>query len=105
LIPGALTGLIALFGTFTQLATISVIARFAQYISTCLAALVLCREERKHKPFFWRAVGIAVPLLGLLGMGWLLWQATPGQLYWGFGALLIGVPLYFLQGRKKEVLT
>ncbi len=44
-----LTGTIALFGSFTQLATISVIARFVQYSSTCLAALVLGKTERQSQ--------------------------------------------------------
>lgn len=97
-----LTGLVAMFGTFAQLATVSVIARFVQYISTCLAVLVLCREERQKRTLFWRLIEVAIPIAGLLGMGWLLLQASPTQLYWGFGALLFGVPLYFLQNRKSK---
>lgn len=97
LLTATITCIIALFGSFTQLATISVIARFAQYTSTCLAALVLGKSERKTQGLIQKTIGIAIPILGLAGMAWLLCQATPAQLYWGLGALVLGVPLYFLQ--------
>lgn len=102
LVSVIITGLIALFGTFTQLATISVIARFIQYISTCLAALVLCKVEREAKPFLWRIIDWMVPIAGLCGMAWLLSQASLNQLYWGLSALLFGVPLYFMQKSKLQ---
>jgi len=96
------TILVAFFGTFTQLATISVIARFVQYTSTCLAAIVLGREERKTQNIFKKIIGITIPVLGLLGISWLIFQATLSQLYWGFGALLFGFPLYFLQIYRQK---
>ena len=97
------TILVALFGSFTQLATISVIARFVQYTSTCLAALVLSREERKTQSFFKKVIGIGMPVLGLMGIAWLISQATLSQLYWGFGALFLGVPLYYLNSFQKQL--
>jgi len=97
------TALIALFGSFTQLATISVIARFVQYTSTCVAAIVLAKEERKTQSFFKKFIGITLPLTSLVGIGWLITQASSSQLYWGLGALMLGLPLYFLQSYQNNV--
>jgi len=99
------TIVVALFGSFTQLATISVIARFVQYTSTCLAAIVLGQEERKTQGIFQKTIGIGLPILGLIGIAWLISQATLSQLYWGFGALLLGVPLYYIQNLQKGVVS
>lgn len=90
-----LTTIIALSGSFVQLVTISVVSRFAQYISTCLAIYMY---ERKGllQPFSspWKRF---IPLFALVGIGWMLMNAEPYQLLLGFGALILGVPLYFLQ--------
>jgi amino acid transporter len=96
-----LTATITLFGSFAQLATISVIARFVQYTSTCLAAIVLGRSERKSQGVIRKTIELAIPILGLAGMAWLICQASWIQLVWGFGALAIGVPLYFIQSSQS----
>ena len=96
------TTLVALFGSFTQLATISVIARFVQYTSTCLAALVLSKRVKKEKNFFQKAIEVVLPLMGLLSIVWLVSQASLSQIYWGLGALLLGLPLYFIQKIVKK---
>lgn len=90
-----ITAFIALSGSFVQLVTISVISRFAQYISTCLAVYVY-EKKGLMQPFSspWKRL---IPLFALLGIGWMLMNAAPYQLLWGFGALILGVPLYFLQ--------
>lgn len=98
----ALTIIIAMFGSFTQLATISVIARFVQYATTCLAIIVLSKAERMTQGMVMKFVSVAIPLVGLAGMAWLICQASLLQLYWGFGALVLGVPLYFLQKYQME---
>lgn len=102
LVSAILTILVALFGSFTQLATISVIARFVQYTSTCSAVLVLTREERKTMPFFKKCISVSLPIIGLIGIAWLMCQATASQLYWGLGALLLGLPFYFLRKQTTQ---
>lgn len=86
---------VALSGSFVQLATISMVSRFAQYLPTCLAVLVLRR--RSDLPQGFRIpFGPVVPLLASAVCLWLLGKATKPQLLWGLGALALGVPLFFL---------
>lgn len=96
-----LTGLLALSGNFVQLVAVSVISRFAQYITTCLAAYVLHKRMTTTQSRFKCLLLTIVPMLALIGMGWLLLQATLFQLIWGLGALILGIPLYWLQRWKK----
>lgn len=90
LISVGMTALVALSGEFTQLVIISVISRFAQYISTCLATFVFYRQQLSAGKIF-------IPLMALTGICWLLLQTQPMQLAWGLGALALMVPFYFVR--------
>ncbi len=99
-----ISGLIAMgitcTGTFTTLATISVVARFTQYIPTCLAVIVF-RKTKKDAPRSFRLpFGNAIPILAILISFILLSQISLSQLIMGFGALVVAVPFYFLWKRK-----
>jgi amino acid transporter len=87
---------VALSGSFVQLAAISVVSRFAQYLPTCLAVIVLRNKRPDLLGSFVMPWGPVIPVAAVLISVWLLWQATAIQLYWGLGALLIGVPLYLI---------
>jgi amino acid transporter len=99
----SLTGLLALSGGFTQLVVMSVISRFAQYISTCLAVYVLHKKERQSPSVLKRLLFTFVPAFALGGIAWLLWQATLSQLILGLGALVCGIPFYVLQHKEKAL--
>ncbi|MBV7275179.1 amino acid permease [Clostridiaceae bacterium UIB06] len=94
IVTAVLTIPIALSGSFTQLAAISAISRFTQYIPTCLAVIVL--RKRNLKSTFTVPFGPVLPILSVGVSCWLLTQATKVQVTWGLGALVIGVPLYFI---------
>jgi len=96
-----MTSLLALSGSFTQLAVISVISRFAQYISTCLAVFVLHKKINQAKRPLQQVLFIIIPGIALTGIGWLILQATVEQLVWGLGALVLGIPLYWLQRTER----
>jgi amino acid transporter len=86
---------VALSGTFTQLAAISMVSRFAQYLPTCAAVIVL--RHRSGMPTGFRLpLGPFIPILAMAICAWLLSKATATQLYWGLGALAAGVPFFFL---------
>jgi amino acid transporter len=87
---------VALSGSFTQLAAISMVSRFAQYLPTCLAVLVLRRRDQSSAEAFRIPLGPTVPLAAITVCLWLLSKASTTQLAWGLGALAAGVPLYFL---------
>ena len=92
---------VALSGSFVKLAAISVVSRFAQYLPTCLAVIVLRRKRPDLQGSFQVPFGYLIPVVASLISLWLLSKASPEQLYWGLGAMLLGVPLYFLQRHKQ----
>ena len=91
---------LALSGTFTQLAAISVISRFTQYIPTCLSIIVFRRrgmESTFKVPF-----GYTIPIIAILVSIWLLYNSDPVRLVIGLGALVIIVPIYFIIKKYNE---
>jgi amino acid transporter len=95
LITVGLTILVSLSGSFMQLAVISVISRFAEYLPTCCAVFVFQKRKMNPNSFLAFPWTIIVPLTAIIPSILLLMEASPDQLFWGLGALLIGVPLYF----------
>lgn len=92
---------IALSGSFTQLAAISVISRFTQYIPTCLSIIVF-RRTRKDLPSTFRVpFGYSIPILATLLSVWLLLHADIGKLLIGLGAMILAIPLYFIMKHKQ----
>lgn len=87
---------VALSGSFLQLAAISMVSRFAQYLPTCLAVLVLRRRRPELPRGFRIPFGPVIPLAASGICLWLLGKATRPQLLWGLGALILGVPIYYL---------
>lgn len=96
----ALAVALALTGSFKELAVLGVVARFLQYIPTCLAAIVF-RHRYRNQPRhgFTLPFGPVIPLATIGLCVWLLvesYASNPERLHWGGLAVLIGVPLYFL---------
>ena len=101
-----LSAVLAMTGSFKELAVLGVVARFAQYIPTCLAVIVLRRREAQaggaeETGGFRLPLGPTVPLLTVGLCIWLLANADPSKLWKGGVALLVGVPLYFLAKRNR----
>ncbi|MBS6952169.1 MAG: amino acid permease [Enterocloster asparagiformis] len=93
---------VALSGTFTQLAVLSVVARFIlQYIPTCLSVLVL-RKREDLKSTYTAPFGWAMPVISVVVSIWLLMKSSPKQLIWGMIALAVIAPLYFVMKRVRE---
>lgn len=86
---------VALSGSFVQLAAISVVSRFAQYVPTCLAVLILRKRRPNLIGSFIVPFGPVIPIVAVTTSIWLLTKASWIQLIWGLGALGIGIPLYF----------
>ena len=92
----ALASALTLTGTFKELAVLSVVARFVQYLPTCLAVIVLRNKNPEPGDGFRLPFGPAIPVLTLVLCSWLLANTDPARLIKGGIALAIGVPLYFL---------
>ncbi len=98
-----LAALLTLTGTFKELATLSVIARFVQYIPTCLAAIVLRRQDNEEPDGFRLPFGPTLPMLTIGLCCWLLANTAPNKLLTGLAALAVGVPLYWWRRRSETV--
>lgn len=91
-----LTGFMAISGDFLQLVAISVVSRFVQHISTCLAVYVLYKERLTLDQPFGKLISMFIPLISLCGISWLIYQTPVYQLVAGVIALFISIPLYFI---------
>lgn len=91
---------LGLTGSFQQLAVISVVARFAQFIPTCLAVLVLRRRDGLDGTSFQIPGGAVVPVVALVLCLGLLAQAPLDRLLAGGAAIMTGIPAYFLFRRR-----
>lgn len=104
---------LVLSGSFEQLAVMSVVARFAQYIPTCLSILVL-RKRDDIQGTFRVPFGPVVPIVAVLGSIWLLQQAWvqdmglpffQNRVLCGLGAIVLIIPLYFFMKKNKKDLS
>ncbi len=96
----ALAVVLTLTGSFKELAILGVVARFGQYIPTCLAVMVLRRRSGPAEGFK-VPLGPVIPLLAIGLCLWLLVNTDPMRLLWGGVAVAAGVPLYFLTPRAR----
>jgi amino acid transporter len=85
---------IALSGSFVELAVLSVVARFTALIPSCIAVLVFRRQRPDEEPGFRVPFGPTIPLVALALCVWILAQAEGRQLFWGAVALVIGWIFY-----------
>ena len=90
---------LAVSGSFKTLVVISVVARFAQFVPTCLAVLVLRARDRRvgRRPEGFRIPGGAVvPIVAIALCLALMVQAPARELGFGLLAMLSGLPVYLL---------
>jgi amino acid transporter len=85
---------LAASGSFVELAVLSVIGRFAQYVPTCLAVPVLRRRHEVVPATFTLPLGPVIPLLAIAVYAWLLASSEPMALLWGLVGLLSGLVFY-----------
>ena len=101
LVTGILVCLLSLTGSFAELAALSVVARFMQYIPTCLALLVFRRRDGTVPYNGYRVpLGPVIPIVAVGLCIWLLSQADPQKLIKGLVGLAIGALLYMLSRSK-----
>lgn len=93
---------LALSGSFAKLAAISVVSRFAQYVPTCLAVIVLRKKRPDLKSTFRVPFGPVIPIIAVAVSGWLLTQTTMEKIIWGLGGLIVGIPIYLIMKKSNE---
>jgi amino acid transporter len=107
----AVVAVVAVSGSFAELAVLAVVGRLIQYVPTCLAVLVLRRRPARVEVAdpaggeggrFRLPGGATIPALALALSVVLLLQATPFQLAVGAGGALAGLPVYRLVRRSRR---
>ncbi|TPR14179.1 APC family permease [Apilactobacillus timberlakei] len=89
-------------GTFTYLAQISAISRFAQFIPTIIAVMVFRKTMKNQPRAFKLPLGYTIPIVALAISLWLIFNTKINLLIFGFGALVIALPFYFLTRGFRE---
>jgi amino acid transporter len=92
--------ILAISGTFVWLVALSVVARLATYILTCLAVPAL-RKHSPGQPGFRLPMGPLIPLAGVLACLWLLSHASSTDLRVFVVAAMVGAGLYLLRTRRR----
>jgi amino acid transporter len=101
LLTSAVTLALALSGSYVELAVFSVVARFAQYIPTCLAVLYFRAKRPDEPPGFQIPWGATVPVMAVILCVWLLFQSESNLLLWGVTGLVAGLLIYALIGLAR----
>jgi basic amino acid/polyamine antiporter, APA family len=94
LVVGALSLLLALSGSFVQLALLSVVARLCTYIGTSVAVLVLRRRNEARRDMLQLPGGPLIPIAATVLSIALLASASIENLVAGAVALLLGAVIY-----------
>lgn len=103
LVTSAVALTLALNGTFERLAVISVVARIAQYVPTCLSVLRLRGRPDVPPATFRVPGGPALPLVAVVVCGWLSWETPRDRLLWGAVAVLAGFVVFLPWIRMRKV--
>lgn len=102
LLTMALSSVLAVTGSFVELAALGVLARFLQYIPTCLAAIILRRRDGPETIEGFRLpFGPALPILTVILCCVLMANTSADRLIKGGIAVLIGAVLYGLSQAFK----
>jgi len=98
-----IAALLSLTGSFKDLAILGVVARFVQYIPTCLAVIVLRRRDGEARSGGFRIpLGPVIPVLAMGLCLWLIVSTDPKKLLGGLVALCLGIPFYLLARRRHS---
>ncbi|WP_369346911.1 hypothetical protein [Apilactobacillus ozensis] len=89
-------------GTFTYLAQISAISRFAQFIPTIIAVMVFRKKMKDADRAFKLPFGPVIPVIALIVSFWLIFNTKVNLLIFGFGALIIAIPFYLLTSTYRN---
>ena len=97
-----IAAILAISGTFVWLATVSVVARLAAYLVTCLAVPLL-RKRSGGRAAFKIPYGPTIPLLGIVLCVWLLTQASSHDIRAFILACAVGAVLYLARPRTGHI--
>ena len=104
LVSAVATILLLLSGSFEDLAELSVVFRFFQYIPTALAVISLRKKRRMDfVPEFRVPGGIIIPILATVVSLWMMIAADTKNLIYGAVGIVIASILYFVINPKRRM--
>ena len=102
-VSAAVTISLLLIGSFEQLADLSVVFRFFQYIPTALAVITLRKRDMGHAPAFRVPFGPVIPILAIIVSAYMLVVSEPMNVVYGaIGVAIATVAYYALNGKKAK---
>lgn len=99
---GLLTIAFLLSGSFEQLAELSVVFRFFQYIPTALAVIWLRKKDMENVPAFRLPFGPVIPIISIIVSIWMVAAANPINLIAGVIGVIVASILYLLLNNNKS---
>jgi amino acid transporter len=99
---GVLSLVLALSGSFVQLALLSMVARLVAYIGTAMSVLVLRRRHGDRADALRLPGGPAIPIAAILLSLGLLASASAANLFAGAVAILVGALIYRMRRRIPD---
>ncbi|WP_028865813.1 APC family permease [Psychromonas aquimarina] len=105
IVSGLVTVPVALSGSFAELAMLSVVARFAQYIPTCISILIFRKRfagDKEAQSSFKVPLGPVLPAAGTIVCLYLLSDQDPVKILIGLGFMALISPLYFIAQKKAK---
>ena len=103
IISCVLTSLLLLSGSFEQLAELSVVFRFIQYIPTALAVIFLRKKNPDAKTAFRLPFGPVIPALAIIVSVWMLAMGADAKsLIAGGVGIVVAAIFYFVFGNNKK---
>lgn len=90
-------------GSFEQLAELSVVFRFIQYIPTALAVIWLRKKDMPNIPSFKVPFGPVIPIIAVIVSIWMVAAADLTNLIAGAIGIVVATVMYFIiNGKKKD---
>ena len=99
---GLLTIAFLLSGSFEQLAELSVVFRFFQYIPTALAVIWLRKKDMENVPAFRLPFGPVIPIISIIVSIWMVAAANPINLIAGVIGVIVASILYLILNNKSK---
>ena len=99
LLTTAITIGLALYGNFIFLASLTVIARLIEFIST--AGSVIVFRRKKLKALYRIPLGPVIPIIAIILSIWLLTQSSYENLFFIVIGLIVGAILYITYAKKQ----
>ena len=105
IISCVLTSLLLLSGSFEQLAELSVVFRFIQYIPTALAVIFLRKKNPDAKTAFRLPFGPVIPALAIIVSVWMLAMGADAKslIAGGVGIVVAAIFYFVLNGSNRKI--